>query len=110
MTFFHQHIDTLVGGFLILCSLCIFIFPPRFGNKFYGITTKWTLKNETVWLTGQKLFATAIIIIGLIFLTIGSLKIHEEIPPFIMFLILVVLWTTSRYFVHKILEKRYNNI
>ena len=108
MTFFHQHIDTLVGVFLILCSLSILIFPPKFGNKFYGITTKWTIKNESVWASGQKLFAISVIIIGLAFCVIGNLKIREEIPSPTMFFILVALWMASKYFVHKILQKKYS--
>ncbi len=58
---------------------------------------------------GQKLFAIAIFIIGLIFFTIGSLKLHEDIPDFTMFFILAALWIVSKYVVHKILEKRFAN-
>ncbi len=110
MAFFNQHIDILVGTFLILSAFCIFIFPPKFGNNFYGVTTNWTLKNKTLWVSGQKLFAMSIIIIGLIFFVIGNLKIHTEISSLPMFLILIALWTVSKYFVHKILQKKHNNI
>jgi uncharacterized membrane protein len=78
MRYFHQNIDSLVGIFLI--AICIFIFPPKFGSTFYGVTTKWTLKNETIWAVGQKLFAISIIIIGLIFFVIGNFNLREGIP------------------------------
>ena len=107
MTFFHQHLDILVGTFLILCAICVFIIPPKFGNTFYGITTKWTLKNEAIWASGQKLFAISIILIGLIFLTIGNLKIREDIPSVFKVMLLIGLWSVSKLIVHKILEKKY---
>lgn len=110
MTFFHQNIDILIGVFLLLISICTFVFPPKFGNVFYGVTTKWTLKNETIWAAGQKLFAISILIIGLIFLLIGILKLRTDIPSFAMVLLLIVLWSLSKYFVHKILERKYPGI
>ena len=110
MTFFHQNIDILVGVFLLLISICNFVFPPKFGNAFYGVTTKWTLKNETIWVAGQKLFAISIFIIGVVFLLIGILKLRIGVPSFLMFLLLIGLWTLSKYFVHKILERKYSTI
>jgi uncharacterized membrane protein len=110
MTYFQQNIDILVGLLFILIAISILIFPPRFGNSFYGITTKWTIKNETVWLAGQKLFAISMIIIGLIFFVIGNIKLREDIPSFSMVLLLFGLWTLSKYFVHKILERKYTGI
>ena len=110
MTFFHQNIDLLIGLFLLLISICTLFFPPKFGNVFYGVTTKWTLKNETVWATGQKLFAISILIIGLVFLLIGTLKLRADFPSFLMVLLLIGLWSLSKYFVHKILERKYPGI
>ena len=107
MSYFYQNIDILIGIFLILIATCTFIFPPKFGNVFYGVTTKWTLKNETVWAAGQKLFAISIIIIGLIFFVIGKLNLREDVPSFSMVLLLIGLWSLSKYFVHKILERKY---
>jgi uncharacterized membrane protein len=107
MKYFQQNIDILVSIFLITFSICTFIFPPKFGNSFYGITTKWTLKNETVWAAGQKLFAISIIIIGLIFFVISNFNIREDFPSFSMVLLLIGLWSLSKYFVHKILERKY---
>ena len=106
---FHSNIDSYVGLFLVLCSLCILILPPKYKNVFYGFTTKWTLKNEIVWAAGQKLFAISIILIGIIFLAIGNLKLGEGIPQFPKVLLLIALWTASKYFVHKALEKKYPN-
>ena len=107
MTFFYQNIDILIGLTLILYAIITFVFPPKFGNVFYGVTTKLTLKNETIWAAGQKLFAISIFIIGLVFLLIGALKLRTDIPSF---LLLIVLWGLSKYFVHKILEKKYPDI
>ena len=110
MTNFHENIDLYVGLLLILCSVAIFVFPPKFGNVFYGITTKWTMKNGSVWAAGQRLFAISISLMGIIFMIIGSLKIREQIPAFIMVLLLIGLWNSSKYIVHKALAKRYPNI
>lgn len=110
MTFFHQNIETLVGLLLILTAICTYMFPPKFGNVFYGVTTKWTLKNETVWTAGQKLFAISTFIIGLIFLVIGLLHIRKDFPSFSLVLLLIGLWSLTKYFVHKILENKYPSI
>ena len=110
MNFFHQNIDILVGVFLILCSLSIFIIPPKYGNVYYGVTTKLTLKNEKVWAAGQKLFAISIFAIGLIFIVIGNLSIRNDIPSFSKVLLLIGLWGISKYFVHKILEKKFPTV
>ena len=110
MAFFQQNINILVALFLALTGICTFVFPPKFGNVYYGITTKWTLKNETIWAAGQKLFALSIIIIGLIFFVIGNFKLREEVPSFSMVILLIALWSLSKYFVHKILKKKYPGI
>ena len=110
MTNFHEYIDIYVGLFLILCSLSIFIFPPKFGNDFYGITTKRTLQSKTAWATGQKLFAVSIIAIGAIYIILGNLKLREEIPDFVKFVLLIGLWNLSKYIVDKTLKKKYPTI
>ena len=110
MTNFHEYIDIYVGLFLILCSLCIFIFPPKFGNEFYGIPTKLTVQNETVWAVGQKLFAASIIVIGVIYIIMGNLKLREEIPNFVKVILLIGLWNLAKYVVHKALKKNYPDI
>jgi uncharacterized membrane protein len=110
MTYFTLNIDSLVGLFLISIAICTIIFPPKFGNTFYGVITRWTLKNEIVWAVGHKLFAGSIIAIGLVFLVIGNSRLREAIPPFYMVLLLFGLWTLSKYFVQKILERKYPGI
>ena len=107
MTYFDKNIDVIGGLFLILFAILILAFPPKFGNVYYGVTTKWTLKNETIWATGQRLFAISIIIIGLLFFVIGNLKLHEDIPSSLMVILLIGLWGLSKYIVHNILEKKY---
>ena len=106
---FIMNIEIFIGMTLILIAACMFIFPPGFGNVFYGASTKWTLKNETVWAAGQKLFAISIIIIGIILFVIGQLKLRQAIPSFSTVLLLIGLWLLSKYFVHKILERKYPN-
>ncbi|HMK18055.1 MAG TPA: SdpI family protein [Chitinophagaceae bacterium] len=107
MTYFQQNFYTLISILLMIVGLCAFIFPPKFGNPFYGAITKWTMKNETVWADGQKLFAKSIIIIGLIFFVISNFNIREHLPSFSMVLLLIGLWNLSKYIVHKILERKY---
>lgn len=106
---FHGNIDIYIGSFLVLCSLALVFIPPKFGNDYYGICTKWTMKNETAWAAGQKLFALAIFVIGIIVGVLGSLKIHKQIPHFAMFALIIVLWNISKYLVHKKLAKKYAN-
>ena len=107
MAFSHQNIDILIGVLFLLISMSIFLFPPKFGNTFYGISTKWTLKNETIWTYGQKLFAISILIISFVFIIIGILQLRENIPSYLMVFLLIGLWTLSKFIVHKILERKY---
>jgi len=107
MTYFQQNCYIMIGLFLMIVAIFILIFPPNFRNLFFGINTKWTQKNETVWDAGQKLFAKSIIIIGLIFFVIGSINIGEYLPSFSIVLLLIGLWNISKYIVHKILERKY---
>ena len=110
MAFFQQNIDIIVGLLLVLAGIFTFIFPPKFGNFFYAAAAKWALKNETVWGAAQKLFAISTIIIGLVFLVIGIFNLREKTPSFSMVLLLIALWSLSKYFVYKILEKKYPGI
>ena|SRR5258705_12211253 len=107
MTYFDKNIDIIGGLFLILFAILMFVFPPKFGNVYYGVTTKWTLKNEAIWATGQRLFGISIMIIGLLFFVLGNFKLHEDIPSFSMVILLIGLWGLSKYIVHKILDKKY---
>jgi uncharacterized membrane protein len=105
-----MNIEIITGIFLMLSATFTSIFPPKFGNIYYGVTTRWTLKNETVWAYGQKLFAISMSVIGLIFFIVGELKLRETILPFSTVLLLIGLWALSKYFVHKILERKYPGI
>ena len=109
MANFQWNTDMYVGFFLIICTMAILLFPPKFGNGYYGIATKWTKKNETIWAFGHKLFAVSILLIGLICLTIGSFKLHEAIPSFAMVFIIFVLWNISKFFIHMILANKFPN-
>ena len=110
LNLFIMNIEIVIGIFLMLSATCNFIFPPKYGNVYIGVTTKWTLKNETVWAAGQKLFATSMSIMGLIFFIVGELRLRETILPFSTILLLIGLWTLSKYVVHKILERKYPGI
>jgi len=109
MANFQWNTDIYVGLFLIFCTVAILLFPPKFGNGYYGISTKWTMKNETIWEFGHKLFAVSILLIGLICLTIGSFKIRETIPSIAMVFMIFVLWNISKFFIHMILAKKFPN-
>ena len=103
-----RNIEIYGGLFLILWSLAIFIFPPKFGNFFFGVCTKGTMKNALAWANGQKLFAVSTLIIGIIFLGLGSfIKINEPNHPFFFVLLLIGLWNISKYLVNKYLENKY---
>jgi hypothetical protein len=65
------------------------------------------MKNKVTWDHGQKLFAVSLIITGLIFSILGGLKIDDNIPPYAMVALLIILWTLSKFIVHKILAKKY---
>ena len=105
-----MNIEIIIGIFLMLIATCNFIFPPKFGNVYYGVSTKWTLKNEIVWAAGQKLFAISMNIMGLIFFIVGELRQLDVTLPFSAVLLLIGLWTLTKYFVHKILERKYPGI
>lgn len=107
MLTFHNYISFISGLIFILYSIAIILFPPKFGNIFYGFRTKWTMKNKVTWYDGQKLFAVSLIITGLIFSILGGLKIDDNIPPYAMFALLIILWTLSKFIVHKILAKKH---
>jgi hypothetical protein len=108
MLTFHNYISFISGLVFILYSIAVILFPPKFDNIFfYGFSTKWTTKTETTWHEGQKLFAVSLIITGLIFSILGGLKIDDNIPPYGMYALLIILWTLSKFVVHKILAKKY---
>ena len=104
---FHNYDSIFSGLLLILSAITILLFPPKFGNFFYGICTKLTMKNKASWYAGQKFFAVAIFITGIIFLVLGGLKIDDNIPPFAMFAILFICWFLSKIIVHKILAGKF---
>ena len=110
MMTFHNYISLVMGLAFILYSTAILLFPPAYGNLFYGFPTKWTLKSKETWYTGQKLFAVSTIILGLIFSILGGFKIDDNIPPYHMVLLLFTLWAVSKFFVHKILAKKYPSL
>ena len=107
MLTFHNYISFTFGLFLIACSISFILFPPKFGNTFYGIRTKWTMKNKAVWDNGHRLFAVPVFFMGVIFSFLGGLKIDDNIPGFAMFGIILILWALSKFIVHKLLAKKY---
>ena len=103
----HDYFTFAAGLLLIIYSLIILVLPPKFGNIFYGVRTIWTLKSNAIWAKGQRLFAIAIMLIGVIFSFLGSFKLPDQIPNNVMFLLLIALWTLSKYIIHKILSNKY---
>ncbi len=106
---FQENIYIYIGLVFILYSIAVFIFPPKFGSVFYGITTKWTIKNEAVWALGQKLFAVSFFVIGIVMGAIGNSKLLEEMG-FTNIILFIALTKLSKYFVHRILSNKYPNI
>ena len=104
----HEYLTLSIGLLLILLSIIILVFPPKFGNQFYGVCTPLTLKNAAIWTYGQKLFSISILCIGFIFCILGSFGIPNKIPDVAMFGILVALWTLSKFIVHRILSLKFS--
>jgi uncharacterized membrane protein len=107
MLTFHNYISFIGGLIFILYSIAIILFPPKFGSIFYGIRTKWTMRNKVTWHHGQKLFAVSVFMIGLIFSILGGLKIDDGISGYGMFALLITLWALSKFIVHKVLIQKY---
>ena len=104
---FHNYVSIFSGLLLIISAAAILLFPPKFGNFFYGIRTSHTMKNTASWYAGQKIFAFAIFITGIIFFLLGILKIDDNIPPVAMLGLLFTMWFISKFIVHKILVARF---
>ena len=104
---FHNYVTIIVGLILVFCSIIIYVYPPKFNNQFYGIRTRWTLKNEIVWDEGQKLFAVSIFAMGFIFLFLGYFKIFEKEHDFLFVLILLLLWRISKIIIHFMLARKF---
>ena len=96
-----------IGLFFMLIGITMILLPPKFGNFLYGVRTKITMKNKTVWANGQRLFAFLFLTIGVIFSLISVLKLDEVIKPFPMVLLLVFLYKLIEYFIHKFLVAKF---
>jgi uncharacterized membrane protein len=99
----------IISLFLILLALVMIFFPPKFGNFLYGVRTKLTMKNNTIWANGQRLFAYSFLAIGIIFSILNILKIDDIIKPFPMVLLLIGLWKLAAYFIQKYLVSKFPN-
>lgn len=98
----------VIGLVLILFSVIMYVFPPAFGNYWYGVSTKVTMENNNTWARAQRLFAYAIFIMGLIFSVLGYLKLEEKIHPFPMVILFIGLWGLSKKVVHNVLKNKYS--
>lgn len=105
----HDYFALCIGLMLIIYSIVILVFPPKFDNWFYGVRTSFTLKNPTIWAEGQKYFGISILGIGFIFSILGSFNIPNLIPNVAMVVVIIVLWGLSKFIVHKILLKKFPN-
>ena len=103
-----NNFSVLIGLLFLLFALIMILVPPQFGNYLYGVSTKLTLRNETVWFAGQKLFAFSYIGIGIILILLGALKIEDKIHVFPKAILVIALWIIAKYFVHRILLNRYS--
>jgi uncharacterized membrane protein len=101
--------NTSVGLFLILWAILIVLFPPKYGNDIYGISTRVTLRNEVVWNYAQKLLAYSLIIAGLIFTVLGFIRIQNTNQYLGSVILLIITWKLSKYIINKILAGKYPN-
>ena len=97
-----------IGLFLILFSIVLLFFPPKYGNSWYGVSTNVTMKNNVIWRAGQKLFSYAIFLIGLLYFILGFIKIDQVIAIFPNVMSLIAFWTLAKYIINTILKKRYS--
>jgi len=98
-----------IGLFLILFSLVMTIFPPSFGNQFYGVCTQLTLKNKTIWAFSQKLYSYAHFILGIIFIVFGIVIIYFKLqfPAPLPFFLFIFLYQILKQIVNKILKSKH---
>ena len=104
-----KNIYFIIGLFFILIALVMIFFPPKFGNYLYGVRTKLTMKNSTIWANAQRLFAYSFLAIGIIFSTLSIFKLDEIIKPFPMVLLLICIWKLAEYFIQKYLVSKFPN-
>jgi uncharacterized membrane protein len=94
---------------LVIYSVLILVSPPKFDNKFYGVSTNWTIKNAAIWAAGQKLFGMAILMIGIIVLLLKYVYTSQQISNIQITLIIYVLAGLSRFVVHKVLSRKFSS-
>ena len=97
----------IIGLCLMLLGIVMLIFPPKFGSFLYGVRTKVTMKNNTTWVRGQKLFAYSILVFGLIFSIFSVIRVEGIIKPGPMVLFFIGLWKLTEYFVHRYLAHQF---
>jgi uncharacterized membrane protein len=97
----------IIGLLFIVIAFIMIFFPPKFGNFLYGVRTKLTMKNSTLWAKSQRLYAYSFLATGIIFSILSILKLDEIIKPFPMVLLLICLWKFAEYFIQKYLVSKF---
>lgn len=102
-------INLIFGICLILTSLIIIIFPPKFGKRILSLRTKQTLRKEETWSYGQKLFSIALTVIGIIYLILAFFDFPRGGQFFgvIFVLIALIAYKLSIFIIDKIILKKF---
>jgi hypothetical protein len=100
---------TTMGLVLILYGILIILFPPKYGSNMFGIFTKITIRTKDIWLHGQKLYAYALIILGLIYLFLTIIRNIYQLKYLVGVILLIVFLKLTRFSINIILTKKYPN-
>lgn len=98
---------TIGGGLSVLSGLFYLIIPPKYNSSWYGIKTTVTARNEDTWKYGNKLFACAIIITGIILCVIGITPLKRMMAKFLGVIIIILMWQLAKKIVHGMINKKY---
>lgn len=93
---------TLVSIALLLLGISMLLFPPKFGNSIFGISNQATTRDEESWKLGQRLYAYALLIMGVIIEIAGLiLEISEaKYKSLISLGLLIGLWLIAKIIIN----------
>ena len=91
-------VSILVLGFILL------LFPPKFGNTFFGPKIKAALHNGKSWKSAQRLNALLYILMGSVS---AAFFLYDKKHPAIMLLIIIFSQRVGMTWIDNMLEKKY---
>jgi uncharacterized membrane protein len=104
---YNWNVFSIVGLAFIMYGILILLFPPKYGDDIFGIYTKITMRTKDIWLHGQKLFAYALITMGLVYFTFSILENSYQIKYTIGVISIMVFWKWTKYLINKFLANKY---